>query len=192
MPGFTIRVSPWFGCQFRQPIGSKFPKLHFAKFALIPKRKLGKAVGEFAKQYFAALVPAAVSQGFKTDQAWIISTFDEALDCVDDTFEVQLSRPSWEAFLEKSGLTELLEPPRKKGPGRAEMESWKTVNMVLAAYLIANQIEQPNQKPNLTIADAVLEESLALKEGKVTLPKREAVAKEITDVFDLVKRIRGQ
>jgi hypothetical protein len=149
-------------------------------------------IKDFPKQYIAACIQFAADTGLRLSSEWVIQAFGGAMARIESTFEVEIPKDNWDQYLSKQ---EAMKPlggvesasTAKSGSGREAHSGWKKLNANLAAYLVANNINSEEETEIKTIAATVY--ALVEKEAEKTkLPKLSSFEKEVSHVFELVRR----
>ena len=200
-------VSSGFHCSTDPFLWVSIPRQYWAKVSSDEFRKVRISPGkndrtgaykvklkQFSKEYMLDRIETAKRSGAISPE-WIIETFDRAVAHLNSTFEVVMPLNMWADYLRSQQASM---PPHvheiaadeKSGSGRKAYSGWKKLNAHLAAYLVAKRVGSLDEVEIKTVAATVY--AVVEKDSEKTrLPKLTSFEKEVSHVFDLVRRFRA-
>jgi hypothetical protein len=176
------------------------PSDEFRKIRISPGKKNRTGaykvkLKEFSKEYMSARVEFAKSSR-EISPEWMIEAFYEAIALLESMCEVVIPLNTWADYLKSQQATKSLSAPemaadKKPGSGREAHSGWKKLNAHLAAHLVANGIGSHEEVEIKTVAATVY--AVVEKDPeRAKLPKLSSFEKEVSYVFELVRRFRAQ
>lgn len=197
--GFHCSMDPVLWVSIPKQYWVNVPSDEFRKIRISPGKKNRTGaykvkLKEFSKEYMAARVEFAKSS-IEISPEWMIEAFYEAIALLESMFEVVIPLNMWTDYLKSQEATKPLSAPElaadeKPGSGREAHSGWKKLNAHLAAHLVvANGIASHEEVEIKTVAATVY--ALVEKDPeRGRLPKLSSFEKEVSYVFELVRRFR--
>jgi hypothetical protein len=198
--GFHCSLEPVLWVSVPKEYWINLPSDEFRKIRISPGKKNRTGaykvkLKDFSKQYMSARLEIAKISG-ESSSDWIVEAFYEAIALLESMFEVVILLNTWTDYLKSQQATKPLSASEmaadeRPGSGREAYSGWKKLNAHLAAHLVANGIGSHEEVEIKTVAATVY--ALVEKDPeRARLPKLSSFEKEVSYVFDLVRRFRAQ